>query len=41
MQSRYACAITHLSAELYVYAEALPVTSDIPTWDFSWFYSVS
>jgi len=39
MQSRYPRAITHLSADLYV--DVLPVTSDIPTWNFSWFYSVS
>jgi hypothetical protein len=38
-QSRYPCAITHLSADLYV--EVLPVTSDIPTWDFSLFYPVA
>ena len=30
MQSRYPCAVTHLSANLYV--EVLPVTSDLPTW---------
>jgi hypothetical protein len=38
MQSLYPCAITHLSADLYV--EVLPVTSDIPTWGFTCFFLI-